>query len=83
MTYEKKNGEFACFKKVGKKGTPYYNGTLTLDGKEYWVSIFSKKSQKGENYVSGIVEPKQPKPEEPVEQESSWDDKPFNDEVPL
>ena len=61
---EKKNGEFACFKKTSKKGTNYFNGTLTLDGKEYWISIFNKHSQKGEQYLSGIVEPKKPVSEE-------------------
>lgn len=67
--YEKKNGEFACFKKQSKKGTNYFNGTLTLDGKEYWISIFNSHSQKGEQYLSGRVEPKQPKLEENVQSE--------------
>jgi hypothetical protein len=67
---EKKNGEFACFKKTSKKGTTYFNGTLTLDGKEYWISVFNKHSQKGEQYLSGMVEPKQPKKEE----ETPFDD---------
>jgi hypothetical protein len=72
MTYEKKNGEFACFKKQSKKGTPYFNGTLLLDGKEYWISIFNSHSQKGEQYLSGRVEPKQTKPEEPQEVDAGW-----------
>ena len=69
---EKKNGEFACFKKTSKKGTTYFNGTLTLDGKEYWISVFNKHSQKGEQCLSGMVEPKQPKKEE---------ESPFNDNL--
>ena len=56
---ERKNGEFACFKKQSQKGTTYFNGTLLLDGKEYWISIFNNKSQKGEQYLSGTVQPKQ------------------------
>lgn len=88
--YTRKNGEFACFKKQSKKGTNYFNGTLTLDGKEYWISIFNKHSQKGEQYLSGIVEPKQPK-EPTVEQvlDNGWEDgfdpikNEFTDKVPF
>lgn len=64
---EKKNGEFACFKKTSQKGTTYFNGTLTLDGKEYWISIFNKHSQKGEQFLSGMVEPKKPSTQQPKE----------------
>lgn len=88
---EKKNGEFACFKKTSQKGTVYFNGTLLLDGKEYWISIFNNKSQKGEQYLSGSVQPKQPKPEaeQPKEEETSGWDEPkeekneFDDEIPF
>lgn len=65
--YEKKNGEFACFKKQSQKGTNYFNGTLLLDGKEYWISIFNSHSQKGEQYLSGTVKPKEEKKEEKVD----------------
>ena len=82
MTYEKKNGEFACFKKQSKKGTPYFNGTLTLDGKEYWVSIFNKHSQKGEQYLSGVVEPKKQK-EELGTWEEETKEEPINDGIPF
>ena len=64
---EKKNGEFACIKKTSQKGTTYFNGTLTLDGKEYWISIFNKHSQKGEQFLSGMVEPKKPSAQQPKE----------------
>ena len=76
---ERKNGEFACFKKQSKKGTNYFNGTLTLDGKEYWISIFNKHSQKGEQYLSGIVEPKQEKAPEITD--AGWEEKPAFDPV--
>ena len=88
---EKKNGEFACFKKISQKGTVYFNGTLLLDGKEYWISIFNNKSQKGEQYLSGSVQPKLPKSEveQPKEEETSGWDEPkeekneFDDEIPF
>ena len=79
MTYEKKNGEFACFKKQSKKGTNYFNGTLTLDGKEYWISIFNKHSQKGEQYLSGMVEPKQEKLPENVD--AGWTEPPKQESI--
>lgn len=58
--YVKKEGEGVCFKKVSKKGTPYYNGSLTLDGKDYWISLFSKTLQSGEQAISFSIQPKQP-----------------------
>lgn len=61
--YVKKEGEGVCFKKVSKRGTPYYNGSLTLDGKEYWISLFSKTLQSGEQAISFSIQPKQPKEE--------------------
>jgi len=84
---EKKNGEFACFKKTSKKGTNYFNGTLTLDGKEYWISIFNKHSQKGEQYLSGMVEPKKPMNKEEItadqyKKEKEGEITSFNDEIP-
>lgn len=90
--YEKKNGEFACFKKQSQKGTNYFNGTLLLGGKEYWISIFNSHSQKGEQYLSGHVEPKQPKQEENAQTDDGWDKAPdgfdpvkneFTDNVPF
>jgi len=56
---EYKGGTFSCFKKQSKKGNIYFNGSLKLEGKEYWVSIFNSHTQDGKQYLSGIVEPKQ------------------------
>lgn len=91
--YEKKNGEFACFKKQSQKGTNYFNGTLLLDGKEYWISIFNSHSQKGEQYLSGTVKPKEEKKEEQQTTDAGWDEKPadaydpvkneFTDNIPF
>ena len=79
--YVKKDGEGACFKKVSKNGTPYYNGSFKLDEKEYWISLFQRKSQAGEQYISFSIQPKQAKEVEksgydPVKNE-------FTDEVPF
>lgn len=61
--YVKKDGEGICFKKVSKKGTPYYNGSFGLGGKEFWISLFSKKLQSGEQAISFSIQPKEPKKE--------------------
>ena len=58
-----------------------------LGGKEYWISIFNKKSQKGEQYLSGVVEPKKPKTEEKLV-DPGWETPPeeptpFNDTIPF
>ena len=57
--YVKKDGEGACFKKVSKNGTPYYNGSFKLEGKEYWISLFSKESKAGDKYISFTIQEKQ------------------------
>ena len=53
---ERKDGSFACFKKQSKSGLSYFNGTLSLDGKEYWISIFNSHTKNGEQYLSGSVQ---------------------------
>ena len=62
---EKKDGEFAVFKKQGKSGKFYYNGSVKLGGKEYWVSVFENTDRNGSQYLSGNLKEKQPKQEEP------------------
>ena len=58
---ERKDGSFACFKKQSKNGLNYFNGTLSLDGKEYWISIFNSHTKNGEQYLSGSVQLKEKK----------------------
>ena len=81
--YVKKDGEGACFKKVSKNGTPYYNGSFKLDGKEFWISLFTKKSQAGETYVSFVIQPKEQKPTEEKKEQKGVDSSDIDDEVPF
>lgn len=62
--YVKKDGYGACYRKISKKGTPYYNGWFNLDGKSYWLSLFTKKNDKNETYVSFSISPKEKLPEQ-------------------
>lgn len=38
---------------------PDYKGSLNVDGKEYWISMWEKTSKKGLAYYSLAVEPKE------------------------
>ncbi len=50
----------ALFKNARKaKDThPDYTGELNVEGTEYWLSAWLKKSKKGESYMSLSVKPK-------------------------
>ena len=56
----KKDGTGTCYKRVSKKGTAYYNGKFTLDGKDYWLKLFQTKTQDGQPAVSFIIDPREP-----------------------
>lgn len=63
-----------------------YQGSITIEGVEYWLSAWIKKGQSGKNFMSLSVKPKEnqppavkpePKYETPVFPESPTDDLPF------
>ena len=60
--YVKKDGNGACFSRVSKNGVSYYNGSFTLEGKEYWISLFPNKTQQGNPYVSFTIKQKETNP---------------------
>lgn len=35
-----------------------YQGSINVDGTDYWINAWLKKSKKGENYMSLSVKPK-------------------------
>lgn len=41
---------------------PDYRGTIDIEGAAYKCSLWKRTSQKGETFLSGSVEPAQPKP---------------------
>lgn len=56
----KKDGTGTCYKRVSKKGTTYYNGKFTLDGKDYWLKLFQTKTQDNQPAVSFVIDPREP-----------------------
>lgn len=44
---------------------PDYRGTMTLNGVEYKLSLWLRKSQKGEHYMQGSVEEAKPRTPSP------------------
>lgn len=68
MNYEPKNGDFTLFvnKRKEKKNHPDFTGTILLDGKEHWLSMWSKGQDKNGNpWFSGAVgQEKEPRKQE-------------------
>jgi uncharacterized protein (DUF736 family) len=58
---------------------PNARGTLNVEGREYWISAWTKVSKKGEKYQSLSV---QPKDEQPAAKPQT-DTAPFNDDIPF
>ena len=56
---EKKEGKGTCYKRVSKNGNPYYNGKFELDGKLYWLKLFSTKTMDGQQAISFIIDKRQ------------------------
>jgi hypothetical protein len=70
--YEMKDGQCSLFKNTQKEkeNQPDFRGKLMLDGKLYYISFWSRKTDGGNIWLSGNVQPAdKPKPvkEEEVE----------------
>ena len=64
MAYEQKDGQGSLFKN-DKKDTeqqPDYRGSITIGGREYWLSSWIKSSKAGQKYMSLSAQPKESKP---------------------
>ena len=61
MAYEQKDGQGSLFKN-DKKDTeqqPDYRGSITIGGREYWLSAWIKSSKAGQKYMSLSAQPKE------------------------
>jgi uncharacterized protein (DUF736 family) len=59
---------------------PNARGTLNVEGREYWISAWTKTSKKGEKYQSLSIQPKEPRDEARA---VSRADGAFDDDVPF
>lgn len=78
MAYEQKDGQGSLFKNRRKETEkhPDYNGSITINGVEHWLSAWIKEAKSGEQYMSlSLGKPKEKKP--PISSE------PFNDKIPF
>lgn len=83
MVYEMKNNSGTAFPVKEKKSEKHADitGSCIVDGREYWINIWEKKSNKGEPYLSFSFNIKQA----PTKKEDSFTNKsgfkPFNDDI--
>lgn len=57
-----------------------YQGSINVEGAEYWLSAWLKTSKNGARYMSLSV---RPKGERSAKAAPSADEKPFNDDIPF
>lgn len=68
MAYEQKPGSGSLFRndKKGNEKAPDYRGSgKDLNGNDIWLSGWVRKSEKGTQYLSISIQPKEAKQEEP------------------
>ena len=67
MTYEIRDNSGSMFgnKKKEQDNHPDRTGSIMVDGKEYWINGWLKKTQAGEPWLSLSVKPKEARRQEP------------------
>lgn len=68
MSYEMKDGTGSLFKNE-RKETPQhsdYNGSVKVDGVEYWLNAWLKEGKNGKKYMSLSLKAKEAKASAPV-----------------
>lgn len=62
MSYQQKENQGSIFVEENKKSDkhPDFKGSLTVDGKEYWVSGW-KRIGNNKKFISLALDPKEPK----------------------
>lgn len=67
MAYEQKDNSGSVFKnnRRERETQPNLTGSALIDGKEYWVNVWTKTKADGEKWMSLAFNPKQPKEDTP------------------
>lgn len=68
MAYEQRDNTGTLFvnNRKSKDTHPDYNGTLIVNGVEFWINGWKKTSKRGETFLSLSVKPKeQPQAQQP------------------
>ena len=84
--YDDKNrgALFRNDKEGGSESWPDFNGSLNVNGVDYWISGWKKISKKGAAFMSLSVVPKQKPRSDPARQEPQGQaGQPFDDEIPF
>lgn len=62
MEYDNRNSGALFVEETKKTAThPDFNGTLDVNGVEYWISGWKKKSKGGKKFISLSIKPKNEK----------------------
>lgn len=86
MSWERKNNTATLFENNDKEMPTHcdYHGEALVDGVEYWINLWVKTSQKGEEYFSVSLNPKKKKLDKPKQTESqSYQQKESDSDLPF
>lgn len=63
MEYDS-NLKGALWQKIGKEGKKYYSGQITIDGQEYYVSLFKNEKKITDKHpdLNLVLKPKEKRP---------------------
>jgi hypothetical protein len=84
MAFEQNNMSGALFRndKDGNDARPDYKGSITIDGKKYWLSGWKKKSEMGKSYMSLAAQPNVPPDTKPAKKKKPTNQDLEDDEIP-
>lgn len=64
-----------------KETHPDHNGTIDVEGVEYWLSAWIKESKEGKKFFSLSIKKKEPKPQSAQPQPMNEEE--LNDQIPF
>lgn len=86
MAFEKKDNSGSAFKNTRKAAETHadYTGDCLIDGQEYWINTWVRKTKEGAPYFSHSFRKKQPRPDSgtPAKTQSKHDIE-LSDDIPF